>query len=226
MKKTVLTFLLLTSIAAVSQEKKIKFGVQAGLNYSNLRGYTIPSLYSQFYDESAAFGYLIGFNAEYQLKDKLSLRAELSYERKTQKADNLIELIPNFDDPIQTYQFTSKKHYDYIVLPIMIKYAFTNKDSFYVNGGPFIGFLLQSKITNDLDVPDFNSDDLDTTNDNKSTDFGLSFGIGKEISLNDTNSISVEIRDNLGLSNTSKIDVWNGGTVKTNSLNLLVSYSF
>ncbi len=153
MKKIVLSIFLLTTITVVSQEKKIKFGIQAGLNYSNLRGYTIPITFAPVYDESPAFAYLIGFNAEYQLKDRLSLRAELSYERKTQKADNIIEIRQNFDDPLQTYQFTSKKHYDYVVLPIMIKYAFTNKDSFYVNGGPFVGFLLQSKITTFCKTP-------------------------------------------------------------------------
>ena len=226
MKKIFFYVFLLTTITVVSQEKNIKFGVQAGLNYSNLRGYTIPSQYNALYNESPAFAYLIGFNAEYQLKNRLSLRAELSYERKTQKADNVIELWQSFEEPSQTYRFVSKKHYDYLVLPILVKYRFTTKNSLYMNGGPFLGYLLKSKLTNDLNAPGVANEDVDTTSDNQKTDFGVSFGFGKEISVSQKSAISIEIRDNLGLSNTSKIDVWNGGTVKTNSLNLLVSYSF
>ena len=47
-------------------------------------------------------------------------------------------------DKTQAYNFTSKKNNDYLVLPIMVKYNFGNKNSFYANGGPFIGYLLKS----------------------------------------------------------------------------------
>lgn len=226
MKKSLLIFTLLTSFFAFSQSSKIKFGFQAGLNYSNYRGYTVPAAYSQFYNESPAFAYLGGINFEYQMKEKLSLKIELNYERKSQKAANNIYIRQNFDDPMQEYNFTSKRHYDYLIVPILLKYNFKNKDSFYVNGGPFIGFLLQSKFTNDLNVTGFGSSDVVTTKNNKKTDLGLSFGVGKNFDLKNNKKFYIEIRENLGLNNTSKIDVWNGGTVKTNAINLLFGLSF
>lgn len=226
MKKSILIFTLLIYSLVFSQNSKIKFGFQVGLNYSNYRGYTIPANFSQFYNESPAFAYLGGINFEYQMNEKLSLKMELNYERKSQKAANNINVRQNFDDPIQEYNFTTKRHYDYIILPVLLKYSFTNKDSFYINGGPFIGFLLQSKYTNDLNVSGFGSSDVVTTKNNKKTDFGFSLGLGKNFDLKKNKAIYVEIRENLGLSNTSKIDVWDGGTVKTNSINLIFGMSF
>lgn len=167
-----------------------------------------------------------GINVEYNIKERLSLKFEINYERKSQKADNNIEIRENFDDRPQTYKFTSKKNYDYLIIPVLLKYNFTAQNSFYVNGGPFLGYLLKSQITNNLNVPSFNSDDLDTTKDNKKVDFGLSFGLGKIIDLNNNKAINIELRENLGLSNTSNIDVWNGGNVKTNSINLIVGLIF
>lgn len=226
MKKLLLsiTFLLITTLN-YSQNSKIKIGIQAGLNYSNFRGYDLPVQFEPFYSESPAFSFLGGLNFEYQMKEKLSLKLELNYERKSQKGDNNIE-VTDTNDFSQNYNFTSKKNYDYLVLPIMLKYNFSDTNSFYVNGGPFIGYLLKSNLTNDLEKIDgLNNDPVETTNLNNKTDFGLSIGLGKTIEINEKNSIFIEIRENLGLSNTSKNKVWGNGEVKTNSLNLIIGYS-
>ena len=104
MKKTLLIITLLFSLFTFSQNSKIKFGFQAGLNYSNFRGYNIPSTFNQVYSESPAFAYLGGINVEYKIKERLSLKFELNYERKSQKADNNIEIRENFDDQSLTPQ--------------------------------------------------------------------------------------------------------------------------
>ncbi len=226
MKKLLLSIIfLLISTLNYSQNSKIKFGIQGGLNYSNFRGYDIPDQFDPLYSESPAFALLGGLNFEYQIKGKLSLKLELNYERKSQKADNYIE-ITDIDGFTKGYNFTSKKNYDYLVLPIMLKYNFTNKNSFYVNGGPFVGFLLKSNLTNDLqNIDGLNNDPIETTNLNNKTDFGLSIGLGKIIEINEKNSIFIEVRENLGLTNTSKNKVWGNGEVKINSLNLIIGYS-
>ncbi len=226
MKKLLLSIILLIiSLQNYSQNSKIKFGIQAGLNYSNFIGYEIPIEINPLYSENAAFAFLGGLNFEYQIKEKLSLKLELNYERKSQKGNNNIELT-NFEGFTKSYNFTTKKNYDYLVLPIMLKYNFSKKNSFYINGGPFIGYLLKSNLTNDLEKIDgLNNDSVETTNLNNKTDFGLSIGLGKTIEINEKNSIFIEIRENLGLTNTSKNKVWGNGEVKTNSLNLIIGYS-
>ena len=224
MKKLLLSisFLLIATLS-YSQNSKIKFGIQAGLNYSNFRGYEIPV--TPLYSESPAFAYLGGINVEYLIKEKLSLKLDLNYERKSQKADNTLEIFDN-NGSSKVYNFTSKKNYDYLVLPIMIKYSFTNRNSFFINGGPYIGYLLKSNITNDLgNIDGLNNEPFETTKYNNKTDFGLSIGLGKSFELKENNSIFIEIRENLGLTNTSKNTVMGNGTVKTNSLNLIIGYS-
>ena len=224
MKKLLLSisFLLIATLS-YSQNSKIKFGIQAGLNYSNFRGYEIPV--TPLYSESPAFAYLGGINVEYLIKEKLSLKLDLNYERKSQKADNTLEIFDN-NGSSTVYNFTSKKNYDYLVLPIMIKYSFTNRNSFFINGGPYIGYLLKSNITNDLgNIDGLNNEPFETTKYNNKTDFGLSIGLGKSFELKENNSIFIEIRENLGLTNTSKNTVMGNGTVKTNSLNLIIGYS-
>ena len=95
------------------------------------------------------------------------------------------------------------------------------KDDFYVNGGLFLGYLLNSKLSSK------NSDnDTDTTDMNKKIDAGLVFGFGKVFQLNDKNNLKLEIRENLGMLNTSDFDVYNDGTIKTNSLNLILNWNF
>lgn len=225
MKKIIISLTLLITIFSYSQNSKIKFGLQTGLNYSNFRGYTIPAEFDPYYSESPGFAYLGGINMEYQIKEKLSLKIELNFERKSQKADNTIELRQNFDEPSQIYNFVTKRNYDYLVLPILLKYCFEDKNSFYINGGSFIGYLLKSQFTNNLNAPGIDSSSLNTTKDNKKIDFGLSLGLGKNIDLSNNKTFSIEIRENLGLTKTSKLDVWNGGNVKTNSLNLIIGYT-
>jgi hypothetical protein len=224
MKKLLLSisFLLIATLS-YSQNSKIKFGIQAGLNYSDFRGYEIPV--TPLYSESPAFAYLGGINVEYLIKEKLSLKLDLNYERKSQKADNTLEIFDN-NGSSKVYNFTSKKNYDYLVLPIMIKYSFTNRNSFFINGGPYIGYLLKSNITNDLgNIDGVINEPFETTKYNNRTDFGLSIGLGKNFELKENNSIFIEIRENLGLTNTSKNTVMGNGTVKTNSLNLIIGYS-
>ena len=228
MKKLLLSIsLLLISYLNYSQNSNIKFGIHAGLNYSTFYGYDIPAVFDPVYSESPAFAFLGGINIEYQIKEKLSLKLELNYERKSQKGNNNNIAIGDIDDLTQRYNFTSKKNNDYLVLPIMVKYNFGNKDSFYANGGPFIGYLLKSNITNDLgDIEGINNGTVVTTDLNNKTDFGLAIGLGKMIEINEKNSISIEIRENLGLTNTSKGKVWGNGEAKTNSLNLIIGYQF
>jgi hypothetical protein len=81
--------------------------------------------------------------------------------------------------------------------------------------------MLKSELWNDYD--ERNSDQTDNF---KSLDFGLTFGFGKTFKLKNNNEISVEIRENLGLSDISAVPVVANGSIKTNSLNLICNYSF
>lgn len=219
MRTLLLSISFFCTTLSYSQDSKFKFGVQGGLTYSDYRGNQLD-ISSTEYTEKPGLGFLGGLHVEYQLKKRIRLKLEVSYEQKIQKEKN------TFTYGGKVYNFTSKKNQDYVVLPLMLKYSFSDRNSFYVNGGPFIGFLLKSDITNDAEkIENVNMNTIDNMALYKKTDFGVSIGVGKTFEINQKSSIYIEIRDNLGLSNINNYDIEEYGNLKTNSLNLMVGYS-
>lgn len=98
---------------------------------------------------------------------------------------------------------TYKINLNYIVLPVMVKYSFGDIN---LQAGPQIGFLLSAE-----------DDGEDIKDGMKSVDFGLNIGAGYQM-----DKIGIEARYNLGLSNIND----GTGEVKTNGIQILVSYKF
>jgi hypothetical protein len=213
MKKLLFIIFIYFPMLLVAQNK-IKFGVNGGLNYASLRGNDLAE------DLDPGISYLVGVSAEYFVKENLSISANLNYENKIAKDNGNIYLLDEYGIPSMIKSDT-RTIYNYLVLPIYVNYYFGKKDDFYVNGGLFLGYLLNSKFTSKK----FN-DTTDTTDLNKKIDGGLVFGFGKLFKLDDKNELKLEIRENLGLVNTSDVNVHGGGTIKTNSINLILNWSF
>ena len=216
MKKTV--YALLVSIFFISNnfaQSKLKLGVNGGLTYSSFRGNP------QIETLDAGFDFLVGVSFEYQLKERLSLVANINYDRKTATDNPYIQIIENPDDPSFYGKVKIKFRNQYLSLPILLKYKFGTNNSFFINGGPFLSFLLKSELTNNYD--DTSSDQTDNF---KTLDYGLTFGFGKTFKLKNNNELSIEIRENLGLSEINDVTVVDNGFIKTNSINLICNYSF
>jgi len=210
MKKNTLLLvigILLTSITFAQNELRV--GINAGANLSSFRG-------NSFIENSKSkIGFLGGVSFEYYLKDNLSIKTNLNYERKS------IEQGGGYYDEYGIFtEMKANIHYDYLTIPILLKHEFGKSKIFYINGGPFINFLLSTKIIGD------NSPSDDITSFYKKIDGGLSIGIGTKFQLNDKNNLNIEIRDNYGLVNISDVAVVDGGTIKTNSFNLILSWDF
>ncbi len=200
--------ILFTSL--IYAQNEIGFGVNVGGTYSKFRGNKLIE------SADAKIDFLIGVSFEYYLKENLSIKTNLNYERKsyTNKSFGIDE----FGLTINEVKITT--NFDYISLPILIKYKLGNSNQFFVNGGPFLGYLLNNK-SKASGYPDDETISL-----NKKLDIGLSFGIGKKFNLNDKNNLNIEIRENLGLINISDVEVIDNGTIKTNSLNLILTWGF
>ena len=209
MKRFLFTVCLIALFFANSfAQSKMRFGVDGGLTYSSFRGNKSAEKLD------AGIDFLVGVSFEYQLKSKWSLLANLSYDRITAKRSSVF--IPNPEDPA-VGDITAKVTYQYLTLPILLKYRIGAKQSFYAAGGVFIGYLLKSEIHEDY----YNTTD-NTTNLNTNLDAGLTLGLGKNFRLKNNQEITIELRENLGLTNTSKVNVSGGNSVKTNSLNLIL----
>lgn len=215
MKKIIFTVCLAALISNSIFSQKIRLGFNGAVTYSSFRGNP------QIETFDAGFDYLVGVSFEYQLKDRLSLIANINYDRKSATTELYTEIIENPDDPGFYGDIKIKYNNQFISVPILIKYDFGTNNSFYVNGGPFFSYLLKSQLSNDYDST---TDDI--TDNFKTLDFGLTFGIGKTFKLKNKREITVEIRENLGLTNISSVQMVDDGSIKTNSLNLICNYSF
>jgi len=199
MKKSKLILIILGLIFSIniSSQDNLKIGVTAGINYPKNRGYRDPQFHS------FKKGYLFGVSFDYYFKDKFSLKANINYERKIKNRYDYIER----DDLDEIFE--------YINLPLVLKYEFY-KSRFFVAGGPFLNYLLNNQISD-------NPNGLNIT-PLKKIDFGLSLGIGTNISLNNKNNFTIEIRDELGVIDTSVYGSLNG-TTKTNTIKLIVGWN-
>jgi hypothetical protein len=96
-----------------------------------------------------------------------------------------------------------------------------------VNAGPYIGYLIkQTDITEAFG--EYSKTKNDNTDNYKRTDLGITTGLGARFPIKNKLFLSIEIRNNFGLTNISSVPVVNDGVIKTNSTNLLfgIEYRF
>ena len=209
MKKSKLILIILGLLFSIniSSQNNLKVGVIAGVNYPKNRGHK----YTKYHNFKV--GYLFGVSFDYFLKEKLSLKANINYERKIKKRQ--LTYYSYEAEEIGKEDF--EEIYEYINIPLLIKYEF-GKSNFFVNGGPFLNYLLNNQIK-----PDF-PNEIDNTK-LKKVDFGMSLGIGTNISLNNKNDFTIEIRDDFGIIDTGGVPNNTTGATKTNAIKLIVGWN-
>ena len=211
MNKTKLLLIAIGFLFSVnlSAQNDFKIGINAGINYPDIRGHE----YAKYNNFKA--GYLFGVTFDYYLKENLSLKANINYERKIKK----LQLTYFNYEAEEIGKENFNEIYEYINIPILLKYEFGNS-KFFANGGPFFNYVLNNKIE-----PNYPNDDSDVVTEQKKIDFGLSIGIGTNISLNENNDLTIEIRDDFGIIDTGGVPKHVGGTVKTNTIKLILGWN-
>lgn len=183
MKKLFITAILALGITTVSnaQDKgDVEFGVNVGYNSSMVSS----SSSAQSSDTSSGFN--IGFAADYFFSERWSIKGKLIYDQKGW--DN--GFIENQSGIVKT-----DYNLNYVSVPIMANWHFGSKRNWYLNFGPYIGFLLNAEETAlKTDVKEYFN----------STDFGLAFGIGVKIPVSDKLKISLEYDAQSGLTDIFK----------------------
>jgi len=187
-----------------------QIGVRAGVNLSNLS-------FDPEEDELSPGTKLgFGFGVFYKLKasDNLSIQPELNFMQHGAKFD--IELLG--------LSAESTLSFNYLQVPVMVKYGFGDMDAtnFYVQGGPYLGLgigKVKSKSCVDGECEEDEQEYGDGEDGPKNPDFGLQLGAG--INLN--SKISFDARYILGLANLTSDD---DASVKHTGINISVGYSF
>ena len=217
--KNLLTMLLCTmTINIYGQTNILNIGAEGGFSIASLRGNENELIERH---KVTRIGYMGGLFVQYNFKKTISLRTGAYYERKGSAYSMRVE--DQYGVPVENVPVNV--NYDYISVPLLLRATFGKKINWFINAGPYIGFLLKQTVHGDAvqSLPELNSD---FTEFSKKTETGMSAGIGISYPVMEKLDLSFEVRDNLGLSNTSAVPVYNDGVIKTNALNFLVGVSY
>jgi opacity protein-like surface antigen len=180
MKKILLVLFILSGIySAASAQTANEFGINIGLNSSTI----------QFSGTSQNSDYLNGLNVgvslEHYFSERWSFKVKGIYDQKGW-ANGF--LILNDGTEIDGVNY----HLNYVTVPLMANWHFGRKRNWYLDFGPYAGFLASaSETSNSADIkPLFNS-----------TDVGIAFGIGVKIPVSNTAKLVLEYDGQGGLTN-------------------------
>ena len=221
MKNIFLTLTVALGFTATifGQQNKLDIGLVGSPSMIFLRG-------NDYIKEShkPKVGFSGGLSLQYNYPNTFSLRTDIQFERKGSVVPgaftDIVGNVVGEDKPIHV-------NFNYLTVPILLRATFGKKTKCFVNAGTFLGYLIKQTFVYPAGtiLPD-GSDREDNTKNDKRLDFGATAGLGLSIPIKDKFLIAFEIRDNLGLYNVSAVPIDNDGTIKTNSTNLLISFSY
>jgi opacity protein-like surface antigen len=182
MKKIVTTLLILTGIYSVSFAQKPnsgEFGVNLGLNLSSIQ-YSGTGETSDY-----RAGANIGISGEYYFTRSWGIKAKLIFDQKGW--GNGVVFLPDGTE-IDGVDY----RLNYITVPIMASWHFGRLHNWYVNFGPYLGFLTSASESS-------NSGDVNRAF--SSTDVGLALGVGIKIPINKQAKVFFEYDGQGGFTN-------------------------
>ncbi|MFT5849160.1 porin family protein [Psychroserpens sp.] len=168
-------FGILTSNAQDSGE--FELGIGLGLNLANV------STIDGQNNTSSLTSFNAGVSGEYYFSDRWGLKAKLIYDSKGW-SDGFIT-----DENFNT--ITTDFKLNYVTLPVMANWHFGSNRNWYLNFGPYLGFLVNAE---DSELG------LDLKDGFKSTDFGFAFGIGYKFEIDDNIKLFIEYDGQSGFS--------------------------
>lgn len=219
MNKLIALFLCLFTFSSFGQSNFFDIGIEGGLGAASLRGRDKGFITKS---DRIRIGYEKGFFVQYNFKRIISIKTGAYYAKKG--SATRIPIFYDFPGPaIDTIK--GKESFDYITVPLLIKVAFGNKIRYFINAGPYMGFLL--KQTEQYGpIRQSPQTTLDLTDSYKKTEKGITTGAGVLFNYKQRLHFSIEIRNSLGLTSTSKSAPATDGEIKTNAVNLLLGISY
>jgi len=207
-----LFFIFLTAVlttTVLGQQNKFDFGLEGSYSKISLRGNELLDIPQPDDANSPSIGFSSGLSFQYNFLKHFSIRTDIAFERKGAIRTGL------------SAAFTTRTNFDYLTFPILMKATIGGRIKFFFNTGPFFSYLLKQTIVTNPPKTIY-----DRTFSDKRFDTGITAGLGLSIPIIEKFSIAFEIRNNLGLYNVNKVFDFNGGTIKTNSTNLLIEFIY
>jgi opacity protein-like surface antigen len=202
MKKTFTAVLLLAAFALVTAQKKgkLEMGFNTGVNVSH-----VSDDYSQ---SESHIGFNLTASADYYFSNSWSMKLRLIYDQKGWDDDLIYD--------IQTGEgFNTNYKLDYITIPLVASWHFAPKRNFYLQFGPYVGFLASAKDSR------FGEDVKENF---ETTDMGVTVGIGVKIPLNEKFRLFFEYDVQAGLTDIIKNNELSPVNTGRYSLNVGVNF--
>ena len=206
------------SVPILSVAQKTELVIYTGPNLSSLRGNDVLNDY-----HNAKIGLSTGMGINRHFPGKLSIAFSLVYEEKGSQGD--IEVLVTYNSFEQLTSTPFKTKYNYLSLPFTMRYTLGDKVKFNAEIGAYSAYLIRAIAEFDASVimPAMNEN---VTSSHKDFDFGVVFGLGASIPVNERISIFTSFRENLGLRNISDLPIANDGAIRTSSFNLLFGLNY
>lgn len=238
---------LFSMAIAQDQERNVHIGLKAGFSVPKLVGGGDEEITRDYKSRMAPnFG---GF-VDVGLTRNVSVQFEVDYAPQGGKRNGIqpvTQPVPGLPPlPAGQYYFANFDNtakLNYLEFPIMLKYR-ARKDKrvgWYVNGGPYFGYLLKAKTVTSgtsplyldnggsMPVPGFPpipfDAKTDVTNELNRWNVGLTGGGGVTFNHGDGNYFFIDTRAAYGLTTLQK-DTVNDGTSRTGNLVLSFGYAF
>ncbi|MET6998466.1 porin family protein [Chitinophaga defluvii] len=211
MKKILLLALLLTP-AVFSFAQKVKVGVHAGANFSNLS----ISMSNLNIKGNTKTGLIAGVSAEIPLTAGLYLQPELSFSQQGTKYNVPYGVISSqFPGALDSSNWDLKSTLNYLSLPVLVKYKIPNTGlGIYI--GPQYSYLIGAQ---DSFKSKREKHEVDSKKDYKSSDFSGVAGAEYFFPI----GIGISARYQLGL---TSIQDAGGSTVKNRTFTVTAGYRF
>ena len=193
------------------------FGQTNNLTLGGEGGINLASMWLDGENQKLKLGGQFGLYAQIPLNKTVSFKTGLYLEQKGTRLN--LQLINN--DGSIGYESKSILALNYLTIPVLVRADFGQKVRFFLNGGPYVGVLLQSHLKEEeTGYYETNWDFF------KKTELGLAGGLGLGFPVDKHYDLSIEVRDYLGISNIYKNPSGGGGTMRTNSIQFLVGVAY
>jgi len=203
MKKMLVACMLLLGMSSAVWAQKsgdVEFGVNLGFNKSTVADNKTTS--------DAGTGFNIGGSVDYYFSNRWSLKGKLIYDQKGWDNDYI-------EDYYTGNVYPTNFNVNYLTVPVMANWHFGRTRNWYLNFGPYIGFLLSAKDTH------FGADVSSAFN---ATDFGLALGIGVKIPVSDKIKIFMEFDGQGGSTDIFKDNPYSNVTNSRSSFNVGINF--
>ena len=181
---------IIVTLNAFSQESKFSFGISGGMNITNVNGINEVS---NLIDSKSLIGLRANVLLGYKFSEHFLLLFEPGIEQKGYKTGLI------FTDEVGNDIGTGDLLYvtNYVTSPLTLNYTGGSKIKLNIGAGLYIGVLINSKLKIRSDDFDLGIDDLETSSNYKSTDFGALARASVEIKL--LSFLAAEITGNYSL---------------------------